>query len=89
MMKRAFDIIAAFFGLLLFSPLLLAVTAAIWMEDRHSPFYIAPRMARGGGMFPMVKFRSMVVNADKIGGSSTAATDRRITRRQVRAPMEA
>jgi lipopolysaccharide/colanic/teichoic acid biosynthesis glycosyltransferase len=30
-------------------------------------------------MFRMVKFRSMVVNADTIGGSSTAATDRRIT----------
>jgi lipopolysaccharide/colanic/teichoic acid biosynthesis glycosyltransferase len=53
---------------------------AIWLEDRHSPFYIAPRVARGGGTFRMVKFRSMVVNADKIGGASTSATDRRITR---------
>lgn len=80
MLKRAFDFFAALFGLLAFSPLLLAVIAAIWLEDRHTPFYIAPRMARRGGTFSMVKFRSMVVNADKIGGSSTSATDRRITR---------
>jgi lipopolysaccharide/colanic/teichoic acid biosynthesis glycosyltransferase len=78
--KRTFDFISAFLGLLLFSPLLIAAMIAIWLEDRHSPFYIAPRVARGGGTFRMVKFRSMVVNADKIGGASTSATDRRITR---------
>jgi lipopolysaccharide/colanic/teichoic acid biosynthesis glycosyltransferase len=50
----------------------------IWLQDFRSPFYIAPRMACGG-MFRMVKFRSMVVNADKIGGISTAGNDRRIT----------
>jgi len=79
MIKRAFDILAASLGLLLCSPLLIAVMFAIWIQDRRSPFYIAPRAARGGGIFRMVKFRSMVVNADRIGGSSTAATDRRIT----------
>ena len=78
-LKRSFDILAAAMGLLLFSPLLGAVMLAIWIEDRHSPFYIAPRVARGGGVFRMVKFRSMVVNADKAGGSSTAGDDRRIT----------
>jgi lipopolysaccharide/colanic/teichoic acid biosynthesis glycosyltransferase len=52
---------------------------AIWLQDRRTPFYIAPRAARGRGTFRMVKFRSMVLNADQIGGSSTAATDRRIT----------
>jgi lipopolysaccharide/colanic/teichoic acid biosynthesis glycosyltransferase len=79
MIKRAFDILAAFFGLLVFSPLLAAVMLGIWLQDRQSPFYIAPRAARGGGEFRMIKFRSMVTNADKIGGSSTAAGDRRIT----------
>jgi lipopolysaccharide/colanic/teichoic acid biosynthesis glycosyltransferase len=78
-LKRAFDIIIAGAGLLLLSPLLTAVAFAIWLQDRRSPFYIAPRAARGGNTFRMVKFRSMVTNADKIGGSSTAATDRRIT----------
>jgi lipopolysaccharide/colanic/teichoic acid biosynthesis glycosyltransferase len=79
MIKRAFDILAASLGLLLCSPILIAVMFALWIQDRRSPFYIAPRVARGGGIFRMVKFRSMVVNADRIGGSSTAVTDRRIT----------
>ena len=79
-MKRALDFTAALVGLTVTSPLLLAVMIAIWLQDFRSPFYIAPRAARGGGLFRMVKFRSMVVNADKLGGSSTAATDRRITR---------
>lgn len=78
-LKRAFDIVAAAGGLLVCSPLLAAVMLAIWLQDRRSPFYIAPRAARGGGTFRMVKFRSMVVDADQLGGSSTAATDRRIT----------
>jgi lipopolysaccharide/colanic/teichoic acid biosynthesis glycosyltransferase len=78
-LKRTFDILVATLGLLLFSPLLLGVMLAIWLQDRRSPFYIAPRAALGGGVFRMVKFRSMVVNADKIGGSSTAGDDRRIT----------
>ena len=64
MIKRAFDFLAASLGLLVFSPLLLAVIFAIWIQDRQSPFYIAQRAARGGGTFRMVKFRSMVVYAD-------------------------
>jgi len=77
--KRAFDILAATLGLLLVSPLLLPVMLAIWLQDFRSPFYIAARVARGGRRFHMVKFRSMVPNADRIGGSSTAGDDRRIT----------
>jgi lipopolysaccharide/colanic/teichoic acid biosynthesis glycosyltransferase len=79
MMKRTLDIVASGLGLLLCSPLLLGVMLAIWIQDRQSPFYVPRRAARGGGAFRMVKFRSMVLNADKLGGSSTSATDRRIT----------
>lgn len=78
-MKRLFDVTMAAFGLVLTSPLLIGVMIAIWLQDSKSPFYIAARAARGGGSFNMVKFRSMVLNADKIGGSSTAGDDRRIT----------
>ena len=78
-MKRALDIVVSLTGLILTSPLLAVVTLAIWLSDFHSPFYIARRMARGGGMFNMVKFRSMVVNADKTGVNSTGSADRRIT----------
>jgi len=61
------------------SPLLLAVILLIWLQDYHHPFYIAPRVGRGGRTFKMVKLRSMVANADKTGVDSTSATDSRIT----------
>jgi lipopolysaccharide/colanic/teichoic acid biosynthesis glycosyltransferase len=77
--KRVFDFTVALTGLIVVSPLLLAVMIAIWLHDFRSPFYIAPRAARGGGAFNMVKFRSMVVNADKTGVTSTSGDDRRIT----------
>jgi lipopolysaccharide/colanic/teichoic acid biosynthesis glycosyltransferase len=78
-MKRVFDVAVAGIGLLVLSPILIVVIVAVWLQDFKSPFYIAARAARGGAVFRMVKLRSMVLNADKIGGSSTAGTDRRIT----------
>lgn len=78
-MKRMFDVIASALGLIFFSPILLPVMLLVYLQDRHSPFYVAPRVARGGGTFQMVKLRSMVINADKSGVDSTGANDRRIT----------
>lgn len=78
-MKRLFDFTLALTGLVLLSPLLLVFMLLIWLQDFHSPLYIAPRMRRKGVKFKMVKLRSMVVNADKMGGTSTAGTDKRIT----------
>lgn len=78
-MKRLFDFLLSLFGLLLFSPILLPVMLLVWLQDFHSPFYIAPRVANGGGTFRMLKLRSMKVNADKSGVDSTAGDDPRIT----------
>ena len=79
-MKRLFDVIASFFGLLMASPVLLPVMFLVWRQDGHSPFYVAPRVGKDGVPFKMMKLRSMVVNADKTGVDSTGANDRRITR---------
>ena len=78
--KRIFDIAASAAGLVATAPVLVPVLVATWAQDRHSPFYVASRIARGGGTFRMVKVRSMIVGADKSGVDSTAADDRRITR---------
>jgi lipopolysaccharide/colanic/teichoic acid biosynthesis glycosyltransferase len=51
----------------------------VWWQDHNSPFYIAPRVGRCGQKFAMVKLRSMIVNADKNGASSTSNDDPRIT----------
>ncbi len=78
-MKRAFDLSVALVGLAIASPFLAAIAVGIWLQDFASPFYVPLRMARGGGAFRMVKFRSMIINADKSGVNSTAGNDRRIT----------
>ena len=78
-MKRVFDIVASSAGLLAMSPVLLAFIFLIWLQDRHSPFYIADRIGRFGKIFRMVKLRSMVAGADKNGVDSTATGDPRIT----------
>jgi lipopolysaccharide/colanic/teichoic acid biosynthesis glycosyltransferase len=79
MSKRLFDLLGAGAALLITSPLLLLVAAAIYAYDFHNPLYIAHRIGKGGKPFRMVKFRSMVVNADRTGVTSTSASDNRIT----------
>lgn len=79
-MKRAFDMLASGVGLVLLSPLLIALSVAIYLQDYHSPFYVATRAGRGERPFRMVKFRSMIVRADSTGVDSTAGDDPRITR---------
>jgi lipopolysaccharide/colanic/teichoic acid biosynthesis glycosyltransferase len=79
-MKRLFDIVLSAMGLLVASPVLLPVMFLVWRQDRHSPFYVAPRTGVNDSLFKMIKLRSMVINADKSGVDSTAANDRRITR---------
>jgi lipopolysaccharide/colanic/teichoic acid biosynthesis glycosyltransferase len=78
-MKRAFDFTFALAGLLALLPLLAAIALAVWMADRRSPFFFGLRVARGGGQFRMVKFRTMRPDAWKTGVNSTAAGDARVT----------
>jgi lipopolysaccharide/colanic/teichoic acid biosynthesis glycosyltransferase len=51
----------------------------VWIQDWHSPFYIAPRVGKKEKLFRMFKLRSMIVNADKSGVDSTSSNDKRIT----------
>jgi lipopolysaccharide/colanic/teichoic acid biosynthesis glycosyltransferase len=77
--KRVFDIAVSAGGLVLLSPLLAVLAILIWLQDYKSPFYIASRTGMGDRSYRMVKFRSMVIRADKTGVDSTAANDPRIT----------
>lgn len=78
-MKRYFDIVFSFVGLLVISPILLFFIVLIYFQDFCSPFYIGLRIGSGGKTFRMVKLRSMRLNADKSGVNSTSADDKRIT----------
>lgn len=80
MLKRLFDIVMSLLGLILFSPLLLAVALWVKLDSPGPVFYRGRRMGRGGKPFELFKFRTMVVDADRIGASSTADDDPRITR---------
>jgi lipopolysaccharide/colanic/teichoic acid biosynthesis glycosyltransferase len=79
MLKRIVDAIVSAIGLIISSPVLLFFAVAVWLQDFRSPFYIADRVGYGGRSFKMVKLRSMVVNADGNGVTSTSDSDSRIT----------
>ena len=78
-MKRIFDLLLAFIGLIIASPILIPVIFLVWVQDWHSPFYVAPRVGKNEKPFKMLKLRSMIVNADKSGVDSTSSNDKRIT----------
>jgi len=80
MLKRAFDFLSSLIGLILVSPVLVTIAILIKREDRGSVFYRGVRVGRFGKPFRIFKFRTMVLNAEKLGGPSTADDDPRITK---------
>ena len=78
-MKRFIDIFVSLAGILAAAPFLLLFMYLVYRQDKKSPFYIAPRIGKGGKLFKMIKLRSMSVNADKTGVDSTSVDDARIT----------
>lgn len=79
MFKRLFDIIVSFTGLLIISPVLLTIALYIKAGGGGPVFYRGLRVGKNGRIFSIYKFRTMVVDAEKIGGVSTADDDPRIT----------
>jgi lipopolysaccharide/colanic/teichoic acid biosynthesis glycosyltransferase len=80
MTKRIFDIVASSLGLLAFSPILLVVALWVKLDSKGPVFYRGERTGKNNKTFRIYKFRSMVVNADKIGGASTSGSDSRVTK---------
>lgn len=78
MTKRLFDIFFSLIGMILSSPLILLFSILIKLESPGPAIYKGKRMGKNGRVFDMFKFRSMVQNADKIGGPSTSADDPRL-----------
>lgn len=78
--KRIIDFTITGIALLILWPLYLIISFAIAVEDGTPVFYRAERGGYKGRPFKICKFRSMVKNADKIGGGTTALNDPRITK---------
>ena len=79
-LKRLFDVAFSLLGLIICSPLLLIISFLIKKEDGGDVFYRGIRVGRNRKTFSIFKFRTMVVNAENIGGPSTPDDDPRITR---------
>ncbi len=79
MAKRIFDIVLSGIGLVLFSPIILVIAIIIKRTSPGPVFYRGKRTGLHGKMFRIFKFRSMVVNAEKTGVSSTSREDARVT----------
>lgn len=79
-MKRLFDIVCAFIGLVLLSPFLLLIALCIVIDSRGGAFYRQVRVGRYGKDFRLWKFRSMRTGSDKKGLLTVGGRDNRITR---------
>lgn len=79
--KRTMDIALSLVALIITSPILLVTSIAIKLEDGGPVFYRQKRLTRWGKEFDILKFRSMIVNAEKDGHSIPATgRDPRITK---------
>jgi lipopolysaccharide/colanic/teichoic acid biosynthesis glycosyltransferase len=78
-MKRILDFVVTALGLIVASPVLLLLCLLIKLSDHGPVFYLAKRMGKGGIPFELYKFRTMIVDADRVGPAVTASGDSRVT----------
>jgi lipopolysaccharide/colanic/teichoic acid biosynthesis glycosyltransferase len=80
MTKRLLDVLFALAAIILTLPIVGLACLLIWAGDGNWPLYRGVRVGRGNRDFKMIKMRTMVPDAEWLGGSSTAASDPRLTR---------
>jgi lipopolysaccharide/colanic/teichoic acid biosynthesis glycosyltransferase len=78
-MKRILDTAISLLALVLLAPVFFAIALAVKIASPGAVFYRGKRVGLNGRMFNIIKFRSMVENAEKLGGSATANDDPRLT----------
>ena len=78
--KRCLDVLFSVLAIALLSPVLIAVAALIKVTSSGPALYRGLRAGRHGKSFRILKFRTMVVDAENKGGASTAVDDPRLTR---------
>lgn len=81
LLKRLIDIVISFLGLIVFIIVLPFIGLLIWLESPGNIFYTQLRVGLNGRIFPIIKFRTMIPNAEaKTGAVWAAENDPRITR---------
>jgi lipopolysaccharide/colanic/teichoic acid biosynthesis glycosyltransferase len=78
-MKRVFDFLVSTIILIVLSPVLLLIAFLVKLTSPGPVLYLAKRVGKGGGIFHLYKFRSMVMDADVAGPKVTIAEDPRVT----------
>jgi sugar transferase (PEP-CTERM system associated) len=78
--KRQVDILCASVGLILSSPIMLAVALAVRLDSTGPVIYRQKRVGLAGRCFNVLKFRSMFIDAEKDGAQWATADDNRLTR---------
>ena len=79
LLKRVFDMVASFIGLLILSPLFLVVALLIKFDSNGTVYFRQERVGRGGKFFKIHKFRTMISDADTKGLLITVGSDVRVT----------
>lgn len=78
--KRFFDILATILGGLILLPIIIPIIIWIKLSSKGPLFYVQKRVGKNFKEFNLYKFRSMIINADKVGPSVTSGDDPRITK---------
>lgn len=77
--KRVTDVVVSLVAIIALSPLLLSLAVAVKLGSEGPVLYRGARVGRVGKTFRILKFRTMVNDAERIGGFSTALDDARLT----------
>jgi lipopolysaccharide/colanic/teichoic acid biosynthesis glycosyltransferase len=78
--KRAFDLVVAGLALVLLSPFMGLIAIAVRLDSPGPALYRQTRVGRGGRPFTLLKFRSMVRDADRLAANVSPSHDPRVTR---------
>src|SRR5699024_8018406 len=82
LIKRIIDLFGSLIGIIILSPILIIISLAIKLTSKGPIFFKQKRLGKGGTVFKIIKFRTMVVNAEQIGDGLTvkSESDNRITK---------
>lgn len=79
-MKRCFDFISSFLGLIILSPIIILIILWIKRDSDGPVFFLQQRVGLNGKLFNIFKFRTMIPDAEQKGLKVTVGTDPRITK---------
>jgi lipopolysaccharide/colanic/teichoic acid biosynthesis glycosyltransferase len=77
--KRLLDVVASGIGLIILSPIFLFIAIIIKLDSKGNVFFKQIRVGKNGKEFEILKFRTMITNAEKKGMQITVGKDSRIT----------